>query len=237
MFILDRDRQIVLSIAQFGQLPSGHIKVMHFNSHKSVTPMYRALDRLVAFRYIKRLERRPIGGNGSGSGQYVYQLGSAGWALSGREGRYWPTRSVNHHTIGIADAYLELLYLQHQGRLTIDTVTTEPDTWRVIAGADLRPDLHVEVSDIGRQRYLSLWLEIDLGTERESAIKDKLARYLHAFENADSETLPVFPLVVFIAPDDARARWLRSVVERGPKDAQALFLVSTMSEFAPLIFS
>jgi hypothetical protein len=75
-----------------------------------------------------------------------------------------------------------------------------------------------------------------MGTERQKAIKDKLARYWHAYQHATEDDLPSFPIVLFIAPDDARARELRWIIERGSKDAQALFLVSTMPEFAGLMF-
>lgn len=237
MLIHDRDRQIVLSIGRFGQLTAGHVRTMHFHDLASLTPSYRALDRLVERKYLARIERRMVGGNGAGSGQYVYQLGSAGWALCQREGRYWPFRTVNYHTLAIVDTYVELLELERVGKIRIEGFATEPDSWLNIAGSDLRPDLHVELADLHRQRSLSLWIEIDLGTERQRAIKDKLARYYHAWQFADERQLSVFPLVLFLAPDDVRARELRWIIERGEEEAQKLFLVSTPSEFAGLLFS
>lgn len=237
MLIHDRDRQIVLSIGRFGQLSASQIGAMHFHGLSSPTPMYRALERLTGRKYISRIERRMVGGNGAGSGQYVYQLGSAGWALSGREGRYWPFRAVNHHTLAIADTYVELLRLEAEGRISIKGFATEPDSWLAIAGADLRPDLHVDVADNFHRRDISLWIETDMGTERQKALKDKLARYYHAYQHADSRELPVFPIVLFIAPDDVRARELRWIIERGDREAQELFLVSTPSEFGAILFS
>jgi len=236
MLIHDRDRQIVLSIAKFGQLASAHIAALHFNDLASGTPMWRAMTRLADRGYVKRIERRLVGGNGAGSGQFVFQLGSAGHALSRRPGRFWPFRTVDYHTLGIADAHVELLRAERAGRVRIDGFSTEPDTWQVIAGADLRPDYHVDVADLVKRRNISLWIEIDMGTERQKAIKDKLARYWHAYQHATEDDLSSFPLVLFIAPDDARARELRWIIERGDKDAQALFLVSTMPEFAGLMF-
>jgi hypothetical protein len=236
MLIHDRDRQIVLSIATFGQLASGQIAALHFDDVSSDTPQWRAMTRLVQRGYVKRIERRLVGGTGAGSGQYVFQLGRAGHAFSRRPGKYWPFRTVDYHTLAIADAHIELLLQQRAGRIRIETFSTEPYTWLVIAGADLRPDYHAEVADLGRQRNLSLWIEIDMGTERQKAIKDKLARYWHAYQHATEEDLPSFPLVLFIAPDDARARELRLWIERGEKEAQDLFLVSTIPEFAGLMF-
>jgi hypothetical protein len=236
MLILDRDRLIVLSIGRFGQLTFEHLRVMHFSGLASDTPLKRALLRLRGSGHVKVIERRLVGGSGAGSGQYVYQLGSAGWSLTRRQGKYWPFRTVEYHTLGIADAYVELLKLEQAGRARLDGFATEPDSWQVIAGADLRPDLHVDVADLGRRRNTSLWIEIDMGTERQKAIKDKLARYWHAYQHATEKDLPSFPLILFIAPDDARARELRWIIERGHKDAQDLFIVSTMPQFVGLMF-
>lgn len=210
---------------------------MHFADLASATPLYRALDRLVTRKYLARIERRMVGGNGAGSGQYVYQLGSAGWAFCRREGRYWPYRTVNYHTLAIADVYVELLHWERDGRIRIDGFATEPDSWLNVAGADLRPDLYVDVAEIIKRRNIALWIEVDMGTERQKAVKDKLARYRHAWHHADEKTLPVFPLVLFIAPDDVRARELRWIVEHGDEEAQRLFFVSTASQFAALLFA
>jgi len=235
MLALDRDRQIVMSVGRFRQLAAAHIAALHFHDKASPTPLYRALERLVERKYLARIERRMVGGTGAGSGQYVYQLGREGWKLYGKGVKYWPYRAVDYHTIAIADAYVGVLELEHKGTIEILGFTTEPDSWVAVNGTELRPDLFIEVGDRGRQRRVSLWLEIDMGTERQKQITDKLAAYWTAYQNAHS--LPVFPLVVFICPDDYRAKELRWMVEKLPKEQQALFLVSTPSAFGPLLFS
>lgn len=237
MLTLDRDRQIVLSVDRFNQLSTEHINQLHFQGLASATPLYRTLDRLVARKYLARIQRRMVGGNGAGSGQYVYGLGSEGWKAVGRTGKYWLFRQVNYHTLGIADAYIELLKLERENRIEIKGFRTEPDTHTVIAGADLRPDMFVEAGRVFEDRTMSLWIEIDMGTERRKAIEEKLKRYWHAYEHANAETLPVFPVVLFLAPDDMRARELRWIIDSGPKEARDLFLVSKVSDYAPLLFS
>lgn len=237
MLMHDRDRQILLTVARFGQASAGQLRSLHFADVSSVTPLRRALKRLVAHRLLAVIERRMVGGSGAGSGQYVYQLGAAGWTFTGRPGRYYPLRMVNYHTLAIVDAYVEVMYLQHEGKILINTATSEPDSWMTIAGADLRPDLYLEMTQDFTARRYYLWLEVDMGTERQKAIKDKLARYWHAYQHATDVELPAFPLVVFIAPDDGRARELRSIVEKGSEEAQRLFIVSTTSEWARLILT
>lgn len=237
MLIHDRDRQIVLSIARFGQLSSGHIAALHFSDLASGTPIWRAMTRLVDRGYVKRIERRLVGGTGAGSGQFVFQLGRAGHAFSQRQGKYWPFRTVDYHTLAIADAHLELVRAERAGRIRLDSFETEPNTHLIIGEADLRPDYYAEVADLIRRRNVLWWIEIDMGTERRKAIMDKLARYSYAREHATAKDLPGgFPLILFIAPDDARARELRSWVALGRQEYRELFVVSTMPEFTGLIF-
>lgn len=235
MLMLDRDRQIVMSVGRFRQLSTAHVFAMHFQGAKSTTRLKSALKRLVESKYLSRLERRPVGGRGAGSGQYVYQLGREGWKLYGHEQKFWTYRAIDHHTIAIADAYVELLDLEHEGRIEIIQANTEPESWMTVGGVQLRPDLFVEVQDIARGRRGKMWLEIDMGTERQAKIREKLAAYWNAYQNV--EGMESFPRVVFLAPDATRARELRWIIEDGPKRAQDLFLVSTISEYGRLIFS
>ena len=236
MLILDRDRQIVLSVARFQQLTAGHVRAIHFEGHASNTPVDRALKRLVEGRYLARIERRMIGGTGAGSGQYVYQLGRNGWTLAGREGKYWPFRAVNYHTLAIADTYVEMLRWQQLGRIIVLGFHTEPDSWRKAGGEDLRPDLYVQIADRLNGRELSLWVEVDLGTERLSVIRHKLASYWRAYQHA-GDSMEIFPQVLFLAPDDDRAKHLRWTIEQGDQEAQELFMVSTVDQFGGLYFS
>lgn len=235
MLTLDRDRLIVLSVARFKQLTPAHLKQLHFTA-TTWTPLYRALERLVDRKYLARIEKRPVGGTGAGSGATVYQLGTNGWKFVGREGKYWPYRAISLHTLAIADMHMELLKKEAEGAFTLDVFETEPETWREVAGVDLRPDEFVRLID-REGRAHSLWLEIDMGTERASKIKEKLAAYWHAYRNSDREELRVFPRVVFIAPDEMRARELRYIIKSGKEEAQALFTVCTFEDFSTSVLS
>jgi hypothetical protein len=235
MRVNDRDRQIILTISRFSQLSSSHVRALCFEGNASTTPATRALSRLVDRGFLKRIERRMFGGINAGSGQYVYQLGSAGWDLARREGRYWPYRAVNYHTLAIADTFVSLKQYEKSSHIKITGLSTEPDTWSTIAGAELRPDMLVELDLVGRQRSLSLWIEIDLGTERQKQIKDKLARYWHAYNNVDQAEMPVFPVVLFIAPDPERARELNWIIDRGVEESRDLFLVMQAHEFPQML--
>lgn len=235
MLILDRDRQLVLSVARFQQLTAGHLRSIHFPDHLSNTPLDRTLKRLVERRFLARIERRMIGGNGAGSGHYVYQLGSAGWALVGREGRYSPYRAVNHHTLAIADAYVELLEYERKGSIEILGFHTEPDSWVRIEQVELRPDLFIEIYKPFHDITMQLWLEIDMGTERPKQIRQKLADYWHAYSHSSADVMPRATAVLFLSPDEDRAKTLRWIIEQGKEDAQKLFGAFTIGDFAELV--
>lgn len=227
MLVLERDRQIVLSVSRFEQLAAGHIQTVHFSGLASATPFYDAMKRLVDRKYLARIERRTIGGNGAGSGQYVYQLGSKGWALARREGRYWPFRAINYHMLAIADVYVALKQSERAGDVVLRGISTEPDTWLTLGGVEVRPDLLVELDVPSKRATLRAWVEVDLGTERQKQIKAMLSRYVHIWQNSTEQV----PLVLFLVPDVEREAELKWIIESGFAESSALFRVMQLEGF------
>lgn len=220
-----RDRAVVHLVARFHQAASAQIHELVFSDLASKTPYDRALRRLAAGNYLARIERRVVGGSRGGSGQYVYQLGRRGYFLH-YTGRYNPSRAVNYHSLAVLDSYLIIKRLERAGAVAIAGVSTEPDCWVQIGRTELKPDLHIELAGSSGEK-LKLWLEVDMGTEGQRAIKDKLERYWRAFNEADVGLWPVFPRVVFVAVDDERVKELRWFIGQGPRDALPLFAVTT----------
>lgn len=225
-----RDRAIVALVARFTQLSSAHINELLFSDVQSHTPCDRALLRLTNQHYLARIERRIVGGNKGGSGQYVYQLGRRGYYLL-YEGRYNPARAINYHTLGIADCCVALKRLERDGRLTIAGFTIEP---RVKIGRhQLKPDIFFDL--IWNDSRLKLWIEVDMGTQGQRQIREKLERYWHAVNEADVSEWPYFPFTLFVAVDDERAKELQWLIEQGPAEAQRQFKVATR-ETLPALF-
>lgn len=237
MLATERDRQIILTVGAFNQLTSSHVKTLLFPESKSQTPVTRALTRLVASKHLARIERRLVGGLGAGSGQYVYQLGTKGWELCGRDGRYWPFRSVDYHTLAIADVFTNLKKLETTGTITLRGYETEPNSWREVAGAKLLPDLYVEIDLPAKRTTAVAWIEVDTGTERQKQIRDKLERYWHARQHVNIEQIAVWPLVVFIAPDQQRIGDLQRWLKLALPEAQDLFVFHTQDSFMEALVS
>lgn len=230
MTLPDRDRAIVSAVARFGQLSSKHIYELIF-SNTTQTPCDRALRRLVDTKYLARIERRMVGGNKGGSGQYVYQLGRRGFFLF-YTGRYNPLRSVNYHSLAIADCYMVLRRLELADVLNINAVSTEPDCWVTIGNVEHKPDMYMEVERRGD--VLRMWYEVDMATEGQKQILAKLNKYWRAYNEADDREWPEFPLVIFVAVDDERERELTWLVTQAPKNSQALFKVTTRQKLYSL---
>jgi hypothetical protein len=237
MLVSARDVEIIHLIARFNMLSSGHVNELLFQANTTNVPCNRVLGRLAKNKYLATIEKRMVGGTGGGSGQVCYQLGSKGWALVRREGRYWPFRSVNYHSLAIADAYVKLVRAEREGDIEIAGLSTEPDSWLTIAGADLRPDLLIEVAIPAKEMNVTLWLEVDQGTERQKQLKEKLARYWHAYQHATEADMKVFPVILFLVPDDERVKEINWLINSGPDEAKPLFRVQTQESFPQLLLS
>jgi hypothetical protein len=139
-----RDRTVVELVGHFRQLTAGQVAAALFADQVSKTPLDRTLKRLVERRYLARLAR-PVGGDGGGSAQYVYQLGRAGWRLLGKPGEYWPFRAVNLHALAVADCFVALTVADRAGDCTLLAFEPEPGCHVTTGGVQLTPDARAEV--------------------------------------------------------------------------------------------
>lgn len=244
MTISPRDQAIVQVVVRFKQLSSKQIAELVFPNAPSRTTCDRALVRLVKAGTLARIERRLVGGSRGGSGQYCYQLGSQGWRQYNVE-RYRPARTINNHSLAIADTYLVFKRLEVEQRLTLLGMSSEPDCWLKVGPYELKPDLFfdlVQHDDEDKPRVI--WLEVDLGTEGQRHVKDKLLRYWNAYEHNkyqreqahDPTALAQFPWVLWVATDEPRVRELRWIISRIPEEARNRFRVTTMEKL-PALFS
>lgn len=226
-----RDAQVVELVGRFRLVGAEQIRAVLFTTQSSKTPMDRALKRLTNAGYLARIGRM-VGGFGGGSGQYVYQLGRAGWRLLGKGGGYRPLRVIDHHTLMIAECFVMLKRLERGGELTVLRYEADPASRRTVGDIPLTPDAYVELGVSALKRKYSFWLEIDRDTENAETIRGKCVRYWRAFQTWDGD---VFPYIVFVVPDVTRRRELMRVVAGGPNEAQELFRVGALDTFTELI--
>lgn len=222
-----RDHAVVVLVGRFRQLERRQIGALLYAGLASQTPLDRTLKRLVEQQYLARTHRL-VGGDGGGSAQYVYQLGRRGWKLLGKPGAYWPYRSVNLHTLAIADCFVALHGVGQQGQLSVITFSPEPACHLPIGEVLLTPDAYVEVGFRTFGLKIACFLEVDRGTEHADKIQGKCVRYWQAYQRWEYET---YPYVVFVVPDEQRVNTIGNVVSGGPHEAQRLFIAATLNSF------
>lgn len=237
MRLLARDQQVLTWVDRFGQLTTSQIRALVFFENRSATPCEVALKRLVKAELLEHVAQRHPGGRLGGSAVNVFQLGREGWRLF-YEGRRKFSRVIKAHSLSMADAFIAAKTAEREGWLDIFSYAIESDAWLNVAGADIRPDLFLELGLPETQEGRVLWIEVDLGSEREKQIVDKLERYTFAYRNAADLPLESFPSVLFLAPDAERVQDIRQYVkrfERRQSVPDGLFSVALQAEFPALL--
>jgi hypothetical protein len=205
----------------------------------------RILARLTARGVLARLERR-VGGVRAGSSGYVYYLGPTGQRLLA----YWEGRGLVRgrlrpepggrwvrHQVAVSELYVQLRGADRAGELDLLGFDPEPDCWRRLADGfggttPLKPDAFVRVG-IGAYEE-RCFVEVDLGSESRTVIRDKLRRYLDYFQAGDEQaTSGVFPRIVLLTNSETRRASLVSIVGRLPAEHWALFTLTTLEHALP----
>ncbi len=103
-----RDEHIIMLVDHFELLTISHLALLGLRLPRTHSSVYRVLSRLTARKYLTARPRW-VGGGWGGSSEYVFQLGTAGERLLGRQGRRKSLRAHQlEHTLEIADAYADL---------------------------------------------------------------------------------------------------------------------------------
>lgn len=235
--LLERDRQILQSLADFRLLTGRQLGQLHVHSANPLTAARRSravLHRLIELGVITRLERR-IGGIRAGSEGHVYGLTGLGRAVLALDGQpvhgrtVWETRpDFQDHLLAIGELYVGLREQERQtGRAELLSFQTEPTAWRFFTGPagerlPLKPDAFVAlgVGDYEQQAFV----EIDRGTESLPTLLRKCRRYLAYWRSGDEQRRHgVFPRVWWLLDEPRRLTRLSNQVASFSSDEQQLF--------------
>lgn len=197
-----------------------HLAQLHFqDSDTGQRTARRTLSRLTETQRLTRLVRR-VGGLRAGSDGYVYALGPIGDRLLREGGPRRRAREVSdgfaRHTLGVAQLHVDLVAASRRsGSFTLSAVETEPQCWRRIEGLGgfdwLKPDLAVVITTPDHEVHS--FVEFDLGTEHRGALTRKLGIYEAAYRaGAEAHRRGLFPQVVWLVPDRARATALNRLI-------------------------
>lgn len=239
-------------VARLRLITGGQLERLFFyegNSPQSNARLARTtLSRLVSLGVLRRLERR-VGGVRGGSAAFVYETGSAGqrllsyWRGEGiarTRGGHEPRRAFVAHTVAVADVYVQLNEAARISELELVGFAAEPDCWREYVGIGgrrltLKPDMYLR---LGLDEFEDSWfVEVDMATESSTVIRRQCEAYIAYYRTGREQVArEVFPRVLWITPDQTRARQIERVIDALPADGQRLFSVTTAERaFAVLV--
>lgn len=239
-----RQRAILTTVARLSVVSSNQLRRLVYDDSASGRRLARLdLAWLVEQRLLTRLQRR-VGGIRSGSDGFVYGLDIGGQRLlRPKQRRYRPawTPQPQHlaHALAVSELYVQLN--ASHGLTTLSTFDAEPRCWRNFAGPGgapvvLKPDAFVTIdSDQYEDRY---FIELDRSTESTTRLASKLRLYLRYWQSGrEQDATGVFPLVLWIVPDQRRLGQLVEVLGRLPAEHWQLFVVTTADKAAQQLIS
>jgi hypothetical protein len=251
--LTERDVAILLDLERLRLLRSDQIQRLHFGvdplgSHATQLAATRAtnrvLGRLEALGVLMRLGRR-VGGPQYGSTPTTWQLAPAGErflrALRGDPDRRKfgePSIAFVSHTLAVANVAVEVIEQARFGHYEVLEIQTEPWCWRPFqAGSGaltLKPDLLLVTADAETETHS--FIEVDRGTEHLPAVRRKCDLYQRYYRDGSEERLRgLFPAVVWVVPDEPRAKAIRAAIRAdGALDTDLFTVVTTDAALAAL---
>ncbi len=213
----DRDRSILDDLSRVRLATALQLQRLHHGPGDNEAARYRRLrqlKRLTRLGMTTPLQRR-VGGTDGGSVSTVYALGLAGQRLCapGVDVRArrpsTPGTPFVTHTLTITELYVRLREAEAAGRLELIGFEAEPTAWRPFhdhggRAVMLKPDAYAVVGTGEFEQHA--FVEVDLGTTSPKRLTLKGQRYLdYSSTRLEQRRLGVFPAVIWVAPDEARA--------------------------------
>ena len=194
--------------------------------------------------YIRHLDRR-IGGVRAGSGSFVWKINTKGMKYLKqkqmnlsitRQNNYEPTWHHLEHTLAISEIYVQLTELKNKHSIqSIDSFQFEPNCWRGwldnhAGRMILKPDCYIEIS---LDNYLyNYFVEVDKNSESLTRIVNKSKQYIRYFNlNIEQKDTGIFPLVLWVVPDDKRKLAITRRIQEELQDYWELFQVIPLDDF------
>ncbi len=142
-----------------------------------------------------------------------------------------PGERFVQHYLAIADTHLALIEAERTKRLELVTVQIEPAAWRSYTGLGgsaelLKPDLYA-VTATGE--FEDHWfIEVDRATESIPTLIRQCRQYeAYRHNGTEQARTGLFPLVLWVVPDEPRAAKLRQALALARDLDSALFRITT----------
>jgi hypothetical protein len=138
------------------------------------------------------------------------------------------------HALQVSELHTLLIEADRSRRVELLELTSEPACWRSYGGLagqrqTLKPDSFVRVG-VGAFED-SYFIEVDQGTEGSRAVERQLQLYVaYYLSGAEQQARGVFPLVLWLAPDERRAEAIANSVRQLRAADRELFQVALFSQ-------
>lgn len=238
----ERDRRILEHVAQLRLLHARQIQSLlfpdeqHASAASAARCCRRVLERLTRERLLVRLERR-VGGVRAGSASFIYAISPIGHRLTQPVGTRRRLREPSlrfvDHTLAVSDLLVAVTLHARGGAWELVRWQSEPNSWREVVTLGgtvvLRPDLFVVLAV--REYELRWFIEVDRATEHLPAITRKCRLYNTYYRSGTEQRQHrVFPRILWIAPTEQRAAWLKDAIAADRRLAAGLFAVTTTAQ-------
>lgn len=245
-----RHLAVLRSLHLLRLLTTAQVQRLHLHEGTPRSRLRRAqylLKRLQELGLVVRLSR-VIGGVRAGSSGFVYGLSALGQAVlevggpaGGRRRRVWETKPYfQDHMLAVAELCVRLRELERDGLVEMQAFEGEPGCWRHFSGSGgeliiLKPDAYVNLGFKHFER--SAFVEVDLATESLPTIERKCLRFIAYWRSGIEQQLRgVFPLVMWLVPDEYRKKRIEHTIGRLAVEASGLFTVA-LAEDGPTLLS
>jgi hypothetical protein len=240
----ERDLAVLSSLDRCRLLRGDQLRRLHLAEGSPLTQSRRTrslLKRLHELDLVVRLSR-VVGDVRSGSSGHIYGLSGLGQAvldvggtLGRRRRRIWDTKPYfQDHVLAVAELYVQLVEASRTGRCELLDFDGEPACWRRFTGnsgetTTLKPDAYVRVGIGDFER--SAFVEVDMASESLSTIQRKCRTFIAYWRTGlEQQRHGVFPLVLWLVPDEQRRTRLNEAISGLAADAQTLFTVALHSD-------
>lgn len=249
--LYERDLAVLRSLYHLRLLSPRHLQRLHVVDGAVSARTRRAqllLKRLHDLGLVVRLSR-VVGGVRAGSAGYIYGLSGLGQAVldvnspyGRRRRRTWETKPYfQDHMLAVAELYVGLAEVERRSNAELLTFDGEPRCWRHFTGSGgelvvLKPDAYVRVGIGDLER--SAFIEVELSPKSDPTIRQRCQRYIAYWRSAtEQRRRGVFPIVLWLVPDEQRYCQLTGVVRKLPAETQALFEVGLAGKGPQLLTS
>jgi hypothetical protein len=242
----ERDQAILETLARIRVATGAQLQRLHFDG---LTPLSaarqrrRTLERLHTLGIVARLGRR-IGGARAGSAAYLYALNTTGQrllthlgltALDQPQRPRTPSLAFLTHRLMVTELYVKLTELSRSDpALQVTEFQAEPACWRSYLGpgggiVTLKPDAYLILTTTEFEDHY--FIEIDRATASPRTLARKATTYRQYWTSGHEQAHHnIFPLVLFLVPDDKRKTQLEHILAQQPPDSHQLYHVALYTQ-------